>query len=360
VLTDSIDSSPDLLVGVDVGGTKVAVLVVDGQRHIRSRIVAPPELSSPQRTLDGIAAAIRQALALGGASLREVAAIGVGIPGRVDPQTGVVRLAVNLNWREMAVGSWLSQELGIPCYLEKDVRAAALGVRLCNGSSAAQNMIYVGIGTGIGAGVILRGQLFHGAHGMAGEIGHMIVEPNGPRCQCGAQGCLEALAAGPAIARLAQQAVESGQTTRLRDYSPLTAESVYQAAETGDAAAQAIAAAVGGYLGRALQVLVMTYDVEEIVLGGGVSRAGKTFLAPIVRELERQRRQSALAREMLRLEMFKLLPTDCDAGTWGAVAIAAQAWRDLTRAKGGVNEISHTLPSLEESFDKREFNPPQS
>jgi len=326
-LIDSGDSSRDLLVGVDVGGTKVAVLVVDAPRHIRSRVAVPPDLTSPQRTLTGIAAAIRQALEMGSASLHEVAAIGLGVPGRVDPQTGVVHLAVNLNWREMSVRAWLSEELGVPCFLEKDVRAAALGARLCNGSSSVQNMAYVSVGTGIGAGVILQGRLYHGTHGMAGEIGHMIVEPNGPRCQCGAQGCLEALAAGPAIARLAQQAVASGQETRLRDYSPLTAESVYQAAEAGDAAAQAVADIVGYYLGRALQILVMTYDVEEVLLGGGVSRAGQTFLAPTLRELERQRQQSALAREMLRLEMFKLLPPNCDAGTWGAIAIAEQSLR---------------------------------
>ncbi len=338
----------------------MAVLVVDAQRHIRGRIVVPPELASPQRTLEGIAAAIRQGVEVAGAALDAVAAIGIGVPGRVDAQSGVVRLAVNLNWREMSVGAWLSEELGVPCFLEKDVRAAALGVRLCNSGASAQNMVYVGIGTGIGAGVILNGELFHGAHGMAGEIGHMVVEPDGARCSCGACGCLEALAAGPAIARLAQQVIASGQETRLRDYAQLTAESVYQAAEAGDAAAQAIADAVGRHLGRALQALVMTYDIEQVVLGGGVSRAGKAFLEPILRELERQRQQSALAREMLRLDMIELLPLDCDAGTWGAVAIAEQSLRNLRREKGGVNEINHTQPALQESVDNHISNLPQS
>ncbi len=308
----------------------------------------PPDLSSPQRTLAGIAAAIRQALEIAGVSLGDVAAVGVGIPGRVDPQTGVVRTAVNLNWRELPVGALLSEELGVPCFLEKDVRAAAIGVQLCDGSSSVQNMAYLSIGTGIGAGVILQGRLFHGARGMAGEIGHMVVDPDGPRCQCGARGCLEALVAGPAIARLAQQAAASGQGTRLREYQPLTAESVYQAAKAGDAAAQAIADEVGRHLGRALQALVMTYDVEQVVLGGGVSRAGHAFLEPILRELERQRERSALAREMLRPEMFKLLPVDCDAATWGAVAVAEQSWRGLTGQKGGVNDISNFPPAFEE------------
>lgn len=345
---------------MDVGGTKVAVLVVDAQRRVQGRIVIPLERASPQHTLEGIAAAIQQAVSATGASLNEVAAIGFGMPGRVDAQTGVVRLAVNLNWREMAAGPWLSEELGAPCFLEKDVRAAALGVRLCSSRPPVQNMIYVAIGTGIGAGVILNGELFHGAHGMAGEIGHIVVEPNGLRCQCGARGCLETLAAGPAIARLAQQAIVSGQKTRLRDYEQLTAESVYLAAEAGDAAAQAIAEAVGRHLAHALQALIMTYDVEQVVLGGGVSRAGKVFLAPILQELDRQRQQSALAREMLRLDMIQLLPLNCDAGTWGAVSIAEQSLRNLKGKKGGVHEIQPVQPPIAEPFEGHMPNLPDS
>jgi len=217
--------------------------------------------------------------------------------------------------------------LGVPCFLENDVRTAALGVQRYDAGAAIQHLAYVSIGTGIAAGLILQGRLYTGAHGMAGEIGHMIVEPNGRRCTCGARGCLETVAAGPAIARLGQEAVATGRETSLRHSQPLTAESVYRAAAAGDAVALEITERVGRHLGQALQGLVMTYDVERVILGGGVSHAGEVFLHPILRELESQRQASALAREMLAADMLCLLPPDYEAGLWGAIALAERGLR---------------------------------
>jgi glucokinase len=186
-----------------------------------------------------------------------------------------------------------------------------------------QDLAYLSIGTGIAAGIILSGRLHRGAHGMAGEVGHMIMDPSGPRCGCGSRGCLEALTAGPAIARLGAQAVAAGADTVLRDAQPLTAAAVYQAAAGGDAVALGITRQVGRRLAQALQQLVMAYDVERVVLGGGVARAGAAFLQPILEELARMRADSALAAEMLPAQMFHLLPPDYDAGTWGAVSLAS-------------------------------------
>ena len=136
----------------------------------------------------------------------------------------------------------------------------------------------------------------------------MIVDPGGPRCECGSRGCLEALAAGPAVARLAQQAVAAGAETCLRGAAPLTAEAVYGAAAAGDAVAAGIAETVGRALGVAVQGLVMTYDVERIIFGGGVSRAGDAFFGPIARTLDHLRANSPLAREMLPPGVITLLP----------------------------------------------------
>ncbi len=159
---------------------------------------------------------------------------------------------------------------------------------------------------------------------MAGEIGHMIVEPDGPRCVCGSRGCLEALAAGPAIARLGRLTARRSGDSLLRDYPSITAGAVYQAARAGDPAAQEVTRKVGRYLALSIQQLVMTYDVERIVFGGGVSREGEAFLQPILNELERLRQDSALAREMLQPGMIGLLPRDYEAGAWGAVALASR------------------------------------
>src|SRR5207237_4002755 len=134
---------------------------------------------------------------------------------------------VNMGWEELPVGQTLSAQLGVPCLLENDVTLAALGAQRYIGAPAARNLAYVSVGTGIAAGLILDGRIYRGAHGLAGEIGHMVIAPNGPRCQCGGRGCLEALAAGPAIARLGETAAGRSDDTLLRGYRPMTAEAVY-------------------------------------------------------------------------------------------------------------------------------------
>jgi glucokinase len=277
---------------------------------------------------------IRQAVAEAGASLSDVAAVGLGVPGRVDAESGLVHLAVNLPWRALPVGARLADELGAPCFLENDARAAALGLHRYTPYGQLAHLAYVSVGTGIAAGLILHGRLYKGAHGMAGEIGHVCADPAGPACGCGLRGCLEAVAAGPAIARWARQALEAPATaqtpSRLRarqlytNAQPLTAAEVYAAAATGDALAQAVAQKVAGYLAQAVQGLVMAYDVERIVIGGGVARAGAPFLQPLLGELARLRRASPLAQAMLPESLIELVSPDYDAGAWGAVAVAQQ------------------------------------
>jgi glucokinase len=324
----------DLLVGVDVGGTKVAVLVVDGGYNVLSQIMLPTVLGSSQATLASITGAVQQGVEQAGASLDCVGAVGLGVPGRVDTGTGLVRRAVNLGWEELPVGQLLSAQLGVPCLLENDVTLAAIGAQHYMGGLVSRDMAYVSVGTGIAAGLVLDGRIYRGAHGMAGEIGHMIIAPGGPRCQCGAHGCLEAVAAGPAIARLGEEATLSSGDTLLRLYRPVTAEAVYQAARDGDAAATAIIRKVSGYLALALQQLIVAYDVECIVFGGGVSREGDTFLQPILVELARLREHSVLTGEMLDPHMIRSLPPDYDAGAWGAVLLAGEDTARISSGRG--------------------------
>jgi glucokinase len=318
------NASKSLLAGVDVGGTKVAVLVADGHYHVRGKVTMPTNLRGPNDTLSGIVVAVQKAVALAGASMDELAAVGLGVPGRVDPNTGLVRSAVNLGWQEVPVGETLSARLGVPCLVENDVRLASLGAQRYLGDEAPQNLAYVSVGTGIAAGLVLSGRIYRGAHGLAGEIGHMVIVPgsDGPLCRCGARGCLEALAAGPAIAAMGEKAAESDPQSLLCKYRPITAEAVYQAAGEGDGAAREIARRVGSYLALALQQLIVAYDVEYIALGGGVSRNGDAFLQPILDELAHLRQHSVLTGEMIQPEMIRLVPPDYDAGAWGAVVLA--------------------------------------
>ncbi len=318
-------ASKSLLAGVDVGGTKVAVLVADGQYQVRGKVTMPTNLRSPDDTLSGVVAAVQEAVALAGASMEQLAAVGVGVPGRVDPNTGLVRRAVNLGWQEVPLGETLCARLGVPCVVENDVRLAAVGMQRYLGDAAPQNLAYVSVGTGIAAGLVLNGKIYRGTHGLAGEIGHMVIVPagEGPLCQCGARGCLEALAAGPAIAAMGQKAAESDPHSLLCQYRLITAEAVYRAAREGDGAAREIARRVGGYLALALQQLIVAYDVEYIALGGGVSRNGDAFLQPILDELAQIRQHSVLTGEMIQPDMIRLVPPDYDAGAWGAVVLAS-------------------------------------
>jgi glucokinase len=236
----------------------------------------------------------------------------------------VVRLAVNLGWEEVPAGPRLGEALGVPCYAENDVRAATLAVARRYAGTPGENLAYLCVGTGIAAGLFVHGALYTGARGMAGEIGHTIVAPGGPVCGCGARGCLETVAAGPGIARMAQRIARAGLAPQLQPEGPLTALDVYHAASAGDQAAQAVVDGAGRYLARAIHALVMAYDIERVVVGGGMARAGTAFMEPIERELEDLRRQSPLAREMLPPGRVVLLPPDFDAGTWGALALAEQ------------------------------------
>jgi glucokinase len=316
----------NLRVGVDVGGSKIAVLVADDARHPLARYQVATDVTTPQHTLDGTAAAIEQALARVPARLAEVSAIGLGIPGRVQPNRGLVESAVNLNWRHVLAGPWLAERLGVPCRLENDARAAALGAYAAADERRFQNWAYISVGTGIAAGIILGGRLYRGPNGMAGEIGHVIAQSGGPRCACGLSGCLEALAAGPAILREARARLQTAPQTcgpsRLDAPGPLTTARVYAAARAGDALARVVTQQAGWYLAQAVHSLVMTCDIERVVFGGGVARAGAAFLDPICSSLEELRQSSPLAAEVLRPGLIGLVPEGYEAALWGALALA--------------------------------------
>jgi len=342
-MTDGVRPTPaarDLLVGVDVGGTKIAVLVVDRDGHVVASHLAPTEAKPQNEATAIIAGVVETTLAAAGATVADVRAVGVGVPGRVDPLTGAVSLAVNLGWSDLALGAELEARLGRPTVVENDVRAAALGLHRRRVVGEIDDLAYLAVGTGVSAGVMLEGRLHRGARGLAGEIGHVIAEPGGARCACGQDGCLETLVAGSGIARQARDAIAAGRVTTLTNTPTPTAEDVYGAAATGDALATEIAAAVGRRLAWAIHLLVMAYDVERVVLGGGVSHAGETFMRPIRLELDRMRAASALAREQLSDGIVELLPPGADAGAWGAVIIAGAA-HAATATGQGWEEVGH-------------------
>lgn len=306
--------------GVDVGGTKAAVILVAADGTTLARAVRPMATRSMPDGIEPIVAAIRAALEAAGPT-GELAAIGVGVPGRVEPD-GVVRHATNLGWNDLPLAARLSAEFGVPCAVGNDVRSAAAGLLGHEVAGGIRNLAYVAVGTGIGAGLVLDGRLHLGTRGMAGEIGHIVVEPDGATCSCGQQGCLETVASGPAVARHAAEAIAAGARSALQGTEPLTAKAVYEAAGQGDELACTIVTAAGRALARAIAGLVLTCDLELVLLGGGVAGAGSVFLDPILAHIAELRAGSPVVSEMIPAGTVRALPAIFDAVAWGGVALA--------------------------------------
>jgi glucokinase len=310
-----------LRVGVDIGGSKVAVLVADPSGSVVGRELAPSVAADPDLAIRQIAAVIRSAVAAAGATMDDVEAVGVGVPGRVDRTTGSVTFAVNLGWQHLPLGERLAATLGVPVAVENDVRTAAAGLHERAPFGPIDDLAYLSIGTGISAGIVLGGRLHRGVRGVAGEIGHVVLEPDGPRCACGLDGCFEALAAGSAIARAARDAVAAGATTTLATLADPTAEDVFAAAAAGDATATAIVDRATTWIARMVHALVLAYDVRLVAIGGGVSKAGDPLLDRIRVALDAICAGSPVARELLSETEVRLLSPDLEIGPWGAIAL---------------------------------------
>jgi predicted NBD/HSP70 family sugar kinase len=315
------------LVGVDVGGTTIEAIVVNGN-GLAGQSQCLTSHAGFDRVVADIARLVETTLSDAGRSLDDMTAVGIGLPGQVDPETGWVHHAVNLgvgaNGYPFAAA--LGEILGDPpLAVENDVRAATLGAfeHFADKRPGLRSLAYLSIGTGISAGLVVDGRLHRGAEGMAGEIGHVEVEPDGPECRCGLRGCLEAVAAGPAIARL------------WPGKNPAT--SLYRAAADGDQAAKAIVAQISRILANTVQWLVMASGVEVVVLGGGVASVGDPFLASIREHLAERAARSELAALVLPPDKVVLLPSGHPVGAMGAVELVRR-----TAAGVGGTTVSQT------------------
>ena len=308
-----------LVAGVDVGGTKTSVVVTDGRDRIRYEHVAPTDPSSLVCQIAGLVGDARRELG------QDIAAVGVAIPGYVDPDDGSVSMAVNLGITHLPLGPLLQAELGVPTFVEHDARAAAIWLREQAPDGSADtppSVAFLAIGTGISAGVVLNGKLLRGDNSLAGEVGHVVADPDGALCACGLRGCLETVAAGPAIGRQADEAVASGRSTVLSPHSDAAA--VFRAGSAGDAVAVEITDRVADHLARAIRSLILTLGVKRVVIGGGVAAAGPALLEPIRTRIAHERAASPLARAAMGDTTVELLSPTHAPSARGAAAIARQ------------------------------------
>jgi N-acetylglucosamine repressor len=266
------------VVALHLGGTKTLGALTDLRGRILAHAVRPTDRTSVESVVEGLCLVLDE---LRTRATRPLLGVGISAPGLVDPRNGVVRYAAYLNWQDVPLSGQLAAQCcgDVPIYVDNDTNLAALGEQVFGAGDGVNNMVVVMVGTGIGAGFILNGEIYHGARAGAGEIGHMPVADNDVRCVCGRQGCLEAAASGWALIRRAQEAAAANPDSMLNVLASegLTIEAVCQAVEAGDPTAVALAREVGHYLGLAVAMLVSTLNPQRVIVGGSVSELGAPF-----------------------------------------------------------------------------------
>lgn len=274
-------ASSQPVVAIDLGGTKALAGVVEADGAVRSRVwLSSRDLRGrPAELLDRLAAGAATAAAQADLPFEAIAAVGLCVPGPLDRTRSVVAMTPNLGWINLPVREELERRLpGKPIFIENDVRAAALSEHRLGAGRGYESMLAVFVGSGVGGGIVVDGQLYHGAHGGAGEIGHMVVRAGGPRCGCGRAGCLEAMAARDAVGRYVIQEVKRGHHTLLIDILKgnllaLTSRDLALAIAQDDAVAIRAARRSARYTGLAIGGMVNVIDPGIVVIGGGIAEA---------------------------------------------------------------------------------------
>lgn len=310
-------------IGLDVGGTFIKAALVNRRGGVLARYKVPTEASRGKgKVLQNIAALI-ESLDSSARSRGGVAAVGLGIPGVLNLQAGVISRSPNFpGWTNLPIAKMLGARIKIPFFLENDANAAALGEKWMGAAKGAQNFCFLTLGTGVGGGLVLEGRIWHGADGMAGEVGHMTIDPDGPSCACGNRGCLEMYASANALQRMIRDSGASGKKSALL-VSPngINGETVCRAARQGDRVAQEAFRQMGSALGIAVSNLVNLLNLDIVILGGGLAAAWNFFI-PSLREEVRRRAFRAPARsaKILRSVLGE------EAGVMGAAYVA---WKGI-------------------------------
>jgi len=314
-------------ISLDVGGTLTKVAVVDRVGRIVQRLQAPSAHDIAREDVpERVVQIVHDMLQAASLTVEQVAGVCVGIPGVIDSRTDFIVSCPNLtNWEGMPLAQQVQAKLGLPTFLEKDANEAALGEHWVGAGRGVDDLICFTIGTGIGTGLILRGELYRGSTGGAGETGHIIVDKDGPICNCGNWGCLEALASARAITHKARAFVELGEPSVMLamsdgDVQAISAETVFKAAKAGDELAERVLAEALEYLGVGIAGIVNAFNPEMVILGGGVAAAGEQLLAPVRRIVHRRARR--LLAEHVQIVLADL---GSDAGVIGGAYLVFKA-----------------------------------
>lgn len=317
------------IVGVDLGGTNivVGVLPVDGGNGdvLALRTVPTDAQRGAKFVVDRIVGLIHESMdeviAQHGGTREDFAGVGIGSPGPLDRRTGTVINTPNLGWRNFPLRDLISNAVGLPATLDNDANCATYGEWWLGAGRDVDTLVGLTLGTGIGGGIVLNGEIFHGASDAAGEIGHMTIEANGRKCKCGNYGCLEAYASGPAIALRAVEGLEAGVESLLPALvngrvADITAATVYEAVVLGDPYANEVMRETAKLLGAGVANMINVLNPEMVVIAGGVTRAGEHLFGPLQAEVRKRAFRSA--QEACEIVSAQLPGT---AGVVGAVAV---------------------------------------
>ena len=311
-------------IGVDLGGTLVRAALGNAAGQVLHRADAATHAERGEAAIaDGIAALVRQAV--GSTRLADVAAVALGVPGPVDPVSGTLYDAPNLVKGEFQIKAMLEQRLEVPVHVANDANVAAIGEWRYGGHGDTQHLVYITVSTGVGAGIIADGRVLDGFNRTAGEVGHMVIDPNGPPCNCGNRGCVEAFCSGTHIGERAREALARGESSRMLELAggsieAVTAKEVVAAARQGDAVAGRIFHDAADHLGLAVVNVIHLLSPEYVVIGGGVSQAGDLLFGPVRDRVART--AMTLPAKNVHVEPARL---GVDSGLIGAVGMAIMA-----------------------------------
>ena len=321
-----VTASKEIIVGIDMGGTSLRAVVVNEQNEILAIEKEPTNVSlKPVALIREMASMVEDVLATAGVRKSQLRAVSIGAPGAVDPQHGVVYHAPNLGWEAVPLSAEMKKLLRVPVFAENDVNVGVAGEHALGAGKGAKEMVGMFVGTGIGGGIISRGELYLGMRGAAAEVGHMIIQVDGPQCNCGNHGCIEALASRTAMERDVRAAIRAGKKSCVlklmeeRGKERMTSSVIQRALKKNDPVMHNVIKRAQYFLGIAVANLVNILDPECVVLGGGVTeRLGEEFVAPI--------RKTAYENFLRRhdAERVKILPGTLgdNAGGLGAVVLA--------------------------------------
>lgn len=320
-----------IIVGVDMGGTSLRAVVVNQEDKILAVEKNPtPVGKKPDALIEEIAAQVIDAMEAAGLKRSDLRAVSVGAPGAVNPEKGLVYEAPNLGWRDVRLGPKLSEMLGVPVLVENDVNVGTMGEYGLGAGRGAQELVGIFVGTGIGGGIISGGELYEGLRGAAGEIGHMVLQVDGPRCGCGKRGCAEALASRTAMEREVRAAIKNGakscvlELMKERSKERMTSSIIVRALKKNDRVMRDVLKRTERYLGILVANVVNILDPECVVIGGGVAeRLQEDFVGPIRKTA---REYFLCQRDAARVKIVPAKLGD-NAGALGAVVLARRRLR---------------------------------